>query len=149
MKKRYQRADVHPLWDLIETFNGHFADKSVDTWTKPFTNDFIYVHNAYKAFLSTLLSHYNDIKSTYVLDALKKIEDYNKTKNGCSSLESVLNKRLDYFNKVIYEDEDYIKVHTHKEYFLQMVSQIFENQFNHLEDEGLTMSFYEKLKRIA
>lgn len=146
IRQRIKRSEVHPLWNLIKDFNGHLQTDVAETFTKPFKTDFIYVHNAYKAFLSTALSHFGTLRPEIVKDSFKKIEDYTLKKHKQTVLENVLSKKLDRFNKVTIIDETYEKLETQKEYFLNYVSEIFESTFD--DNDCLSISFYQKLNKF-
>jgi len=133
----FKRSEVHPLWKVIETFNGHYKTNAIDTYVKPFTTDFIYVHNAFKAFLSTSLSHYGNLRPCTIEDAMNKIKEYTETKHDSTVLEDVYSKRLDRFNRFEVKDLDDEKMQQNKHYFVNRVFDTIDQTYNALHDEGV------------
>lgn len=122
----FKRAELHPLWEAIQTFNGHYQTNKIDTFVKPFTKDFIYVHNAFKAFLSTTLSHYGDIHPAIIEEAMKKVEEYTFDKHERTVIQDVYSKRLDRFNKLEIKNPDDEDLYMNKHHFVNRV-------FDHIE----------------
>lgn len=147
--KRIQRADIHPLWKLINTFNGHKQTEIIQTFKKPFNPAFLYVHNAYKAYLSTLLSHYNTINQDVMVDSFTKIKEYTEKKHKVSILEDVLSKRLDKFNKLEVLNTEDEKLLEHKEYFLHICEDVFKRQYSDMYFQDVNLSFFEKLQKVC
>lgn len=137
VRQRFLRSEVHPLWKVIETFNGHFKTDTIETFVKPFTTDFIYVHNAFKAFLSTSLSHYGNLRPRTIEDAMNKIKEYTETKHDSTVLEDVYSKRLDRFNRFEVKDLDDEKMQQNKHYFVNRVFDTIDQTYNALHDEGV------------
>jgi len=140
VRQRFTRSDVHPLWKVIATFNGHNPTNKIDTFVKPFTTDFIYVHNAFKAFLSTSLSHFGDLRPATIEEALTKVQEYTQSKHEKTVLEDVYSKRLDRFNKLEIYNPDDEKLYTNKHYFVNRVFDTIEQTYNALHDEGVGQS---------
>jgi len=146
VRQRFLRSDVHPLWSVVSTFNGHFKTDIIETFRKPFTTDFIYVHNAFKAFLSTTLSHYGNILPCTIEDAITKVQDYTQSKHQKTVLEDVYMKRLDRFHKLEVFNPDDEKLYQNKHYFVNRVFDTIDQTYNALHDigVGLNDSFIEK-----
>lgn len=143
IRKRFMRSEVHALWNVIETFNGHYATDTITTFKKPFTNDFLYVENSIKSLLSTALSHYGTLRPEIIQNALLKTEENNLKKNECSLLETVMSKKLSRFNTLTVCDSTYEKIQTSKEYFMIAVNNLFEDTFSKIYDRGVSRDFYE------
>lgn len=126
IRQRFTRSNLHPLWEAIQTFNGHYQTNKIDTFVKPFTKDFIYVHNAFKAFLSTTLSHYGDIRPAIIEEAMKKVEEYTFDKHERTVIQDVYSKRLDRFNKLEIKNPDDEDLYMNKHHFVNRV-------FDHIE----------------
>lgn len=144
MRRRIERSGIHKLWLVIQTFNGHYKTDSIETYIKPFTNDFIYVHNAYKAMLSTMLSTFGTLRPEILLESFKKIENYTMEKHGETVLENVMSKKLDRFKKMTVCDETYEKMEKDKEYFFTAVHNIFEDTYERQYQKGVSDDFYHK-----
>jgi hypothetical protein len=144
MRTRIKRSNIHPLWSVIETFNGHHKTDGIETYTKPFTSDFIYVHNAYKAFMSTMLSTYGTLRPEIVLESLQKVEEYTMEKHDKTVLEDVLSKKLDRFNKVTLCDDTFEKMEKDKEFFFNAVHNVFEDTYERQYEKGVSDDFYNK-----
>lgn len=140
--KRIDRSPIHKLWLVIQDFNGHYKTEGIETYTKPFTNDFLYVHNSYKSMMSTMLSTYGTLRPEIIIESLQKIEDYTLEKKGVSVLEDVMSKKLDRFKKVTVVDKTSLKIEKDKEYFFNAVSNIFEDTFEKQYSEGVSNDFY-------
>lgn len=140
VRQRFTRSDVHPLWSVIGTFNGHYQTKKIDTFNKPFTNDFIYVHNAFKAFLSTSLSHFGDIRPSTIEEAMRRVQEYTQTKHEKTVLEDVYSKRLDRFNKLEIAMPEDQKLYENKHYFVNRVFDTIDQTYNALHDEGVGLN---------
>ncbi|MBN1839482.1 MAG: hypothetical protein JW802_05500 [Campylobacterales bacterium] len=132
MRKRFQRSKIHPLWDTIKTFNGHVKTDVIETFKKPFTTDFLYVHNAFKAFLSTTLSHYGDILPSTICDAMNKVEEYTQKKHELTVVQDVYSKRLDRFNRLEKLGKDDEILYHQKHTFVNRVFDHIEESFEHM-----------------
>lgn len=145
----FTRSNIHPLWRAIASFNGHYANDVIETFTKPFTNNFLYVHNAFKAFLSTSLAHYGSLYPSIIEDAMTKIRDYTFKKHDKTVLEDVYSKHLDRFKKleITYPDDE-IHCLTRHEVVNNLLYTI-ENTYNALHDDGVGYNdkFKEKLSQ--
>ena len=147
VRKRFSRSDTHPLWELIKDFNGHHTNKGIETFTKPFTNDFIYVHNAFKAFLSTSLSHFGCLRPDTIIEAILQVEQYTKSKHDKTVLEDVLSKKLDRFNKLIIQDNVYENLEKDKEYFMRCLVNIVDDTYLEVYERGLDEGFIDRADR--
>jgi len=143
IRKRIERSNPHELWSVIETFNGHYKTNSMKTFTKPFTSDFIYVHNSYKALMSTMLSTYGTLRPEILLESMQKIEDYTMKKHKKTVLEDVLSKKLDRFKKVTLIDETFEKIEKDKEFFFSAIHNVFEDTYEKQYEKGVSKDFYE------
>jgi len=141
VRQRFLRSDIHPLWKVIETFNGHYKTDVIETFTKPFTKDFIYVHNSFKAFLSTALSHYGDLRPCTIEDAMNKVREYTLKKHEKTVLEDVYSKKIDRFNRLTVKDMDE-RLYTDKHYFVNRVFDTIEDGYNAHYDEGVGLHDY-------
>jgi len=130
IRQRFKRSSLHPLWQTIETFNGHFKTNVIEKFTKPFNTDFLYVHNAFKAFLSTTLSHYGNILPSTINDAMNRIEDYTQTKHELTVIQDVYSKRLDRFNKFEKTTLDDEELYQNKYQFVNRVFDHIEQSFD-------------------
>ena len=139
VRQRFLRSDIHPLWKVIETFNGHYKTDTIETFVKPFTTDFIYVHNAFKAFLSTTLSHFGDIRPCVIEDAMNKIKEYTLKKHEKTVLEDVFSKRIDRFNRLIIKDKDE-RLYNDKHYFVNRIFDTIDETYNAFYDDGVGQS---------
>ena len=136
----FTRSNPHPLWSFISSFNGHYSNNIVETFTKPFTNNFLYVHNAFKAFLSTTLSHYGSLYPSTVEDAMNRVRDYTFQKHEKTVLEDVYSKKLDRFRKLeIKYPEDEKNYLTRHEVVNNLLYTI-EQSYNALHDDGVGYS---------
>lgn len=147
VRTRFNRSDTHPLWELIKDFNGHHTNKGIETFTKPFTNDFIYVHNAFKAFLSTSLSHFGCLRPGTIIEAILQVEQYTKSKHDKTVLEDVLSKKLDRFNKLIIQDNVYENLEKDKEYFMRCLVNIVDDTYLEVYERGLDEGFIDRADR--
>lgn len=147
IRQRFLRSKAHPLWELIKDFNGHHSNKGIETFTKPFTNDFIYVHNAFKAFLSTSLSHFGCLRPDTINEAIYKIAEYTKNKHDKTVLEDVLSKKLDRFNKLINEDKVYENMQKDKDYFLRCLVNVIDDTYLEIYEQGLSEKFIDDVDR--
>lgn len=147
--KRFMRSDVHPLWELIKDFNGHHTNKGIETFTKPFTNDFIYVHNAFKAFLSTSLSHFGSLRPDTISEAIFKIEEYTQKRHDKTTLEDVLSKKFDRFNKLTICDKVYEGMQNDKNYFFRGLIDVVENTYQNIYEKELSKDFITKKVGLA
>ncbi len=145
----FKRSDVHPLWKTIQTFNGHHATDVIETFVKPFTKDFIYVHNAFKAFLSTTLSHYGDLRPCVIEEAMNQVRDYTFEKHEKTVLEDVFSKRIDRFNRLIIHDVDE-RIYKDKHYFVNRVFNTIEDNWCSLYDDsvGLNDKYISKFSKF-
>lgn len=142
VRQRFTRSDVHPLWKVIETFNGHFKTDKIDTFVKPFTKDFLYVHNAFKAFLSTSLSHFGDLLPSTIEEAIHKVGEYTLKKHEKTVLEDVYSKRLDRFNKLEIYNPDDEKLYTDKHKFVNRVFVTIERSYYDIHGHGVDLNGY-------
>lgn len=147
--KRFMRSDVHPLWELIKDFNGHHTNKGIETFTKPFTNDFIYVHNAFKAFLSTSLSHFGSLRPDTISEAIFKIEEYTQKRHDKTTLEDVLSKKFDRFNKLTICDKVYEGMEKDRNYFFRGLIDVVENTYQNIYEKELSKDFITKKVGLA
>lgn len=138
----FKRSDVHPLWKLISTFNGHNPTDKIDTFVKPFTKDFIYVHNSFKAFLSTALSHFGDLLPSTIEEAIHKVGEYTLKKHEKTVLEDVYSKRLDRFNKLEIYNPDDEKLYTDKHKFVNRVFDTIERSYYDIHGHGVDLNGY-------
>lgn len=142
VRQRFKRSDVHPLWKVIETFNGHYQTDKIDTFVKPFTKDFIYVHNAFKAFLSTSLSHFGDLLPSTIEEAILKVSEYTLKKHEKTVLEDVYSKRLDRFNKLEIYNPDDEKLYNDKHKFVNRVFDTIERSYYDIHGHGVDLNGY-------
>lgn len=141
-RQRMLRSEVHELWNVISTFNGHYATATVETFVKPFTTDFRYVHNSIKATFSTMLSHYGTLRPEMIIDAFNKVEEMTLEKHNKTLLEDVLSKKLHRFNTLTVNDSTYEKIMNDKEYFMNAVNTVFEDTYEKIYDKGVSQDFY-------
>lgn len=132
VKTWFRRSEVHPLWDTIKTFNGHVKTDVIETFKKPFTTDFLYVHNAFKAFLSTTLSHYGDILPSTICDAMNKVEEYTQNKHDLTVVQDIYSKRLDRFNRLEKLGKDDEILYQQKHTFVNRVFDHIEQSYDHM-----------------
>jgi len=132
VRKRFQRSEIHPLWHTIKTFNGHVKTDVIETFKKPFTTDFLYVHNAFKAFLSTTLSHYGNVLPSTICDAMNKIEEYTNFKHERTVIQDVYSKRLDRFNRLEKLGKDDEILYEQKHTFVNRVFDHIEQSYDHM-----------------
>lgn len=140
VRTRFDRSDVHPLWKVIETFNGHYQTDKIETFVKPFTKDFIYVHNAFKAFLSTSLSHFGDLLPSTIEEAMQKVSEYTLKKHEKTVLEDVYSKRLDRFNKLEIYNPDDEKLYNDKHKFVNRVFDTIERSYYDIHGHGVDLN---------
>ena len=145
----FKRSNVHPLWQVIESFNGHYQTDIIETFTKPFTTDFIYVHNAFKAFISTTLSHYGDLRPCTIEEAMQHVRDYTFEKHEKTILEDVYSKRIDRFNRLIIKDSDE-RIYKDKHYFVNRVFNTIEENWCTIYDDsvGLNDNYISKFSKF-
>lgn len=147
IKKRFQDADIHPLWQLIQTFNGHWKNDDIETYLKPNSDNFLYVANSYKSFLSTMLNHYNTLNPKTVIDSIQRIEYENELNKECTTLESVLSNKLDRFVELQVNDIHYKKMQKDKQHFSNCVQEIMYGKFLDFAKTDLTDSFMERMHK--
>ncbi len=128
----FKRSNLHPLWLTISTFNGHAKTDTVEIFRAPFTDNFLYVHNAFKAFLSTTLSHYGNILPSTIEDAMNSIEDYTQRKHELTVIQDVYSKRLDRFNKLEKITKDDEKLYQNKHQFVNRVFDHIEHSYDEM-----------------
>ena len=139
IKTWFSRSLVHPLWEFIQSFNGFYASASIEKFTKPIQKNFLYVHNAFKAFLSTSLSHFDGLHPIKIGEAINKIIDYTYTsKKGLSLLEDVYLKRMDRFRAVEIKNPDVYK--NERLFFLNLFTEI-RNSYQRTYDKGVGNAF--------
>lgn len=143
IRKRFLRSDLHPLWTTIQSFNGHYSSDTLTTFKKPFTNDFLYVQNSILGLMSTCLSHYGSLRPDIIAEAFLKAEENLEQKNECTIFETVMKKRLSRFNTLTLCDETYEKINRDKNYFMNAVSQLFEDTYEDIYSKGVRKEFYE------
>lgn len=101
-KKRFQKAEISQLWQLIKDFNGHQGQElhKFDEITKP---EVEYVENAYKALVSTttklLRGNFN---TTQLLQVIHNANDKYFHKKGISILDNARINALDYLSSAKY-----------------------------------------------
>jgi hypothetical protein len=147
VRQRFKRSEVHPLWDLIKDFNGHYATDVIETFIKPFTNDFVYVHNAFKAFLSTSQAHYGCLRPDTLATAILDVEKYTNEKHKKTVLEDVLSKKLDRFNKLVIEDKVYENMQRDRDYFINALVGVIDNRYLEIFDKGISDRFIDDVER--
>lgn len=143
----FKRSVVHPLWELISSFNGFFPTNKIDTYVKPFTKDFIYVQNSLKSFFSTCISHYGNLLPSTVEEAINRVKDYTFKKHGMTILEDVYSKKLDRFHKLeVYSPNDE-KLYKDRHQFVNRVFDTIEQSYNYIYAEAVGTSdvFIKKL----
>lgn len=149
IRQRYERSNLHPLWSFISSFNGHIQTSVIEVFKKPFTSNFLYVHNAFKAFLSTTLSHYGDVRPSTIEDALHKIQDYTMKKQDQTVIEDVYSKRIDRFNKLEKMEIDEDKLYSDRHYFVRRVFDNLESTYNAFYDDvGVSDVFQSKFTKF-
>lgn len=97
---RIKRADVHPLWSHIASWN--FTIGSViNVLTAPVTGSFQWVSNSIKSLLSTLLKHSGDLSPKIIEDAfIRADEESIKDKQLCL-VDNAVNNTLDYLGACV------------------------------------------------
>lgn len=101
IKKRFQRADNHKLWDFIKTFKGNIVEKlqKIKDITKP---SVIYVKNAYKSILSTFIKlKRGAFDGDELIDILIDADKEMQLKKKITLLQNARNKTVDYCSRAI------------------------------------------------
>lgn len=101
IKKRFQRADNHKLWEFITVFKGNIVEKlqKIKDIAKPSA---IYVKNAFKAVLSTFIKlKRGAFDSKELIDILIQADKELQSKKNLTLLQNAQNKAIDYCSRAI------------------------------------------------
>lgn len=97
---RIKRAEVHPLWDAISSWNFSIGSK-VKILSAPVTGAFTWVANAIKAFFSTLLKYSGDLSPKIIEDAFLRAEAEIMEDKGLTLVDNAVNNTLDYLGNCV------------------------------------------------
>lgn len=134
VRKRFQRADLTPLWSKIQTFF-HTKGKNLTYYDEVSKPSKLYVKNSIKSMVSTLTKHLKGRFDPYVLaDIALEANEEEKQNKGYTIFEGAKIKTLDYFNQVKhnYEIES-------KNYFGTTLTDDFKQYENDLENNILAL----------
>lgn len=135
IKKRFQRADISPLWEFIKSFKGNVVEKlqTIKDISKPSVQ---YVKNAFKSVLSTFVKlkrgDFNKTELTEILlsaekelQETKKISLLDNARLKCIEYVSRANDFLNHtgIDKIAIEDFE----HSLKDNLLNLINKINEN----------------------
>lgn len=97
---RIKRAAVHPLWELMMSWNFSIGTK-VKILTAPVTGAFTWVSNSIKSLYSTALKHFGDISPKILEDAFLRAEAEIFADKGLTLLDNAFNNTLDYLGNCV------------------------------------------------
>lgn len=97
---RIKRAEIHPLWDAISSWNFSIGSK-VKILSAPVTGDFTWVSNAIKAFFSTLYKYSGDLSPKIIEDAFLRAEAEIMDDKGLTLVDNAVNNTLDYLGNCV------------------------------------------------
>ena len=100
VKKTFQRADINPLWDFIDTWH-NYTGASISTYKNITRPEIAYVQNAMKGAVSTMVKYgrgsFNVDEFSTIFSNLNR---ENIDKKGYSIVDEARIKTLDYVNLV-------------------------------------------------
>lgn len=100
VKKTFQRADINPLWEFIDTWH-HYKGNSISTYKNITRPEIAYVDNAIKGVFSTMVKYG---RGSFCVDELaKRVSELNREQideKGYSLVDAARIKTLDYVNLV-------------------------------------------------
>lgn len=153
LRKRFQNADIHPLWEQIKTFENKFKPKvqRFKDITKP---EVEYVKNAYKAVISTFVKlkrgHFSSQELTEILlEAEKEVRE----KHELSIVDKARLNALDYINRAhtFYNSTGVIE-DGFDEYKKDLVNNI-QHTYTLVENEPSNIltfeQFYKKMQKVS
>lgn len=97
---RIKRADVHPLWEFIKSWNFSIGTK-INILTAPVTGAFQWVSNSIKSLFSTLLKYSGDLSPKILEDAFLRAEAEIFEDKGLTLVDNAVNNTLDYLGACI------------------------------------------------
>lgn len=130
VRKMYQRANNHDVWNLLKDFNAtqpkHYFRFQKQKATSP-----VYVMNSINSVVSTMIKHfgrfdYNLLKECVELSEIRSYKNYE-----ISLIEKQIQKADDYFNKIVYQKKiglECIDLHDSvKQNFIEFSSEILSH----------------------
>lgn len=97
---RVKRADVHPLWNAISSWNFSIGSK-INILTAPVTGAFQWVANSIKSLLSTLFKYAGDVSPKIIEDAFLRADSETFKDKGLTLVDNAVNNTLDYLGKCV------------------------------------------------
>ncbi len=100
VKMRIKRADIHPLWVAISSWNFSIGS-TIKILTAPVTGAFQWVSNSIKSFLSTLLKYSGDLSPKIIEDAFIRADEETIKDKQLSLVDNAVNNTLDYLGACV------------------------------------------------
>lgn len=97
---RIKRADVHPLWVAISSWNFSIGSQ-IKILSAPVTGAFQWVSNSIKSLLSTLLKYAGDLNPKILEDAFLRANDEVYKDKGLTLVDNAVNNTLDYLGHCV------------------------------------------------
>ena len=97
---RIKRADVHPLWLAISSWNFSIGS-TIKILTAPVTGAFQWVSNSIKSLLSTLLKYSGDLSPKIIEDAFIRADEETIKDKKLSLVDNAVNNTLDYLGSCV------------------------------------------------
>lgn len=149
INKIYQRADYSHVWNSIHKFNEYSYDDVFTAFKLPTRGSITYVQNAWKSVFSTTAKYYNNLSSGSILTSIQEANKQNFIDKGVSIIDDVLNKQLDYFEKIDFvQNNGYIDVPCYQDLqksLFDIVEHSSENFLMYPISEKTIKRLYERL----
>lgn len=97
---RIKRADVHPLWVAISSWNFSIGTK-IKVLSAPVTGAFQWVSNSIKSLFSTLLKYAGDLTPEILEDAFLRADEETFKDKGLRLIDNAVNNTLDYLGHCV------------------------------------------------
>lgn len=100
VRHRIHRADIHPLWVAISSWNFSIGS-TIKILTAPVTGAFQWVSNSIKSLLSTLLKYSGDLSPKIIEDAFIRADEETIKDKQLSLVDNAVNNTLDYLGACV------------------------------------------------
>jgi len=100
VRHRIHRADVHPLWVAISSWNFSIGS-TIKILTAPVTGAFQWVSNSIKSLLSTLFKYSGDLSPKIIEDAFIRADEETMKDKKLSLVDNAVNNTLDYLGACV------------------------------------------------
>jgi hypothetical protein len=101
LKKRRQRAGLHPLWEMLAGWN-HITSESLGVFHAPSVASKQYAFNALRALLSTVLKAYGNLTPELLERVVLEAQEDAQRRHGETLVDLAIRNGLDYFGRVEY-----------------------------------------------